>query len=42
MKSFNPGPEHAAELRNVLGTFPTGVTVITTSSEVGGRLNPSA
>lgn len=40
MKSFNPGPEHAVELRNVLGTFPTGVTVITASSKQEGQQLP--
>ncbi|UWP93603.1 flavin reductase family protein [Aliiroseovarius crassostreae] len=40
MKSFNPGPEHAAELRGVLGTFPTGVTVVTTSAPIAGKRQP--
>lgn len=36
MKSFSPGPEHALDLRAALGTFPTGVTVITAATPVGG------
>lgn len=35
MNSFNPGPEHALELRTALGKFATGVTVVTTGTEAG-------
>ncbi|MDA5094548.1 flavin reductase family protein [Aliiroseovarius sp. KMU-50] len=40
MKSFNPGPEHAAELRAALGTFTTGVTIVTTSMKVTNGARP--
>ena len=35
MNSFNPGPEHAIELRAALGRFATGVTVVTTGTQTG-------
>ncbi len=40
MKSFSPGPEHAAEFRAALGTFPTGVTIVTASQMKEGRAVP--
>lgn len=40
MKSFNPGPEHALELRSALGRFPTGVTVVTTATKTDGEPQP--
>lgn len=42
MKSFSPGPEHALELRAALGTFPTGVTVITAATWMEGKVTPVA
>ncbi|MCI2398105.1 flavin reductase family protein [Aliiroseovarius subalbicans] len=35
MKSFTPGPEHAGELRAALGSFTTGVCLITVATEHG-------
>ncbi len=35
MTSFTPAPEHAAALRSALGSFATGVTVVTTHSDIG-------
>lgn len=40
MKSFNPGPEHAVEFRSALGSFPTGVTIVTAPSQQDGKLVP--
>lgn len=34
-KSFIPGPETARAYRDALGCFGTGVTVVTTASEIG-------
>ena len=35
MNSFIPGPDNSQNLRRALGAYPTGVTVITTQSDIG-------
>lgn len=35
MKRFTPGPGHEGDLRQALGQFATGVTVITCRSDIG-------
>ncbi|WP_166415991.1 flavin reductase family protein [Cochlodiniinecator piscidefendens] len=35
MKSFVPGPDSERDLRTAFGAFATGVTVVTTHSEIG-------